>query len=166
MKKVAIWCALGLMTSSAFAAISKEEIKLLNESTNVMRELRDAPDKGIPEDLFNKARCVLVIPSMKKVAFVFGGEYGKGVLSCRHANGWSAPLFMEVAKGSWGLQIGAEETDLVLLVMNQRGVDKLLQDKVSLGADRLPTGIRSGRCVPRPSLRCGRTSSLPRPDRA
>jgi lipid-binding SYLF domain-containing protein len=123
------------MTSSASAAISENEVKLLHESANVMRELRDAPDKGIPEDLLNKARCVLVIPSMKKVAFVFGGEYGKGVLSCRQAKGWSAPVFMELAKGSWGLQIGAEETDLVLLVMNQRGVDKLLQDKVSLGAD-------------------------------
>jgi lipid-binding SYLF domain-containing protein len=76
-----------------------------------------------------------VIPSLKKAAFVFGGEYGSGVMSCRQANAWSAPVFMKLAKGSWGLQIGAESVDLVLLVMNQHGVDKLLQDKVSLGAD-------------------------------
>src|SRR5262245_9805417 len=72
---------------------------------------------------------------MKKAAFVVCGEYGSGVMSCRQANGWSAPVFMQLAKGSWGLQIGAEQTDLVLLVMNRRGLDKLLEDKVSLGAD-------------------------------
>jgi lipid-binding SYLF domain-containing protein len=72
---------------------------------------------------------------MKKAAFVFGGEYGRGVMSCRTANGWSAPLFMQLAKGSWGLQIGAEAVDLALLVMNRKGVDSLLDNKVSLGAD-------------------------------
>jgi lipid-binding SYLF domain-containing protein len=76
-----------------------------------------------------------VIPSMKKVALVFGGEYGSGVMSCRQARGWSAPVFMRLAKGSWGLQAGAEEVDLVLLVMNETGVEKLLRNKVSLGAD-------------------------------
>jgi lipid-binding SYLF domain-containing protein len=93
------------------------------------------PDKGIPDDLWNKARCVLVIPSMKKAAFLVGGEYGLGVMSCRTRGDWSAPIFMQLAKGSWGLQIGAELTDVVLLVMNQRGVEKLLQDKTSLGID-------------------------------
>jgi lipid-binding SYLF domain-containing protein len=99
-----------------------------------LSELRNSPDKSIPEDLWNKAQCAVVIPSLKKAAFIIGGEYGSGVMSCR-TRGWSAPVFMQIAKGSWGLQIGAEEIDLVLLVMNQRGVDKLLQDKVSLGAD-------------------------------
>jgi lipid-binding SYLF domain-containing protein len=134
MKKVAICCVLVLTAASAFAALSKEEVKRLNESTAILSELRNAPDKAIPEDLWNKAQCVLVIPSLKKAAFIVGGEYGSGVMSCR-TKGWSAPVFMQIAKGSWGLQIGAEEIDLVLLVMNQRGVDKLLQDKVSLGAD-------------------------------
>ena len=79
--------------------------------------------------------CVLVIPSIKKAAFIVGGEYGSGVMSCRSADHWSPPIFMQLAKGSWGLQIGGEQIDLVLLAMNKRGVDKLLKDKVSLGAD-------------------------------
>src|ERR1700733_7786767 len=129
MKKMAICCVLVLIAASAFAALSKDEVKRLNESATILSELRRSPDKAIPEDLWNKAQCVLVIPSLKKAAFIVGGEYGSGVMSCR-AQGWSAPVFMQIAKGSWGLQIGAEEIDLVLLVMNQRGVDKLLQDKV------------------------------------
>jgi len=123
-----------LVASSAFAALSKDEVKRLNEAGTILTELRNLPDKGIPENLWDKAQCVLVIPSMKKAAFVVGGEYGSGVMSCR-THGWSAPVFMQLAKGSWGLQIGAEQTDLVLLVMNKRGVEKLLDDKVSLGAD-------------------------------
>lgn len=92
-------------------------------------------DNGIPEDLWAKAQCVVVIPDMKKAAFVFGGEYGRGVMSCRSANGWSAPVFMELQKGSWGFQAGAEEIDLVLLVMNRDGAVRMLNSKVSLGAD-------------------------------
>lgn len=134
MKKVAIVCASLFLATSAFATLSKDEVKRLSEAGTVLTELRSSPEKGVPEDLWNKAQCVVVIPSMKKAAFVFGGEYGSGVMSCR-TNSWSAPVFMQLAKGSWGLQIGAEEVDLVLLVMNRHGVDKLLQDKVSLGAD-------------------------------
>jgi len=124
-----------LLASTAFAALSKDEVKRLNEASAILIELRGSPDKGIPEDLWTRAECVMVIPSMKKAAFVVGGEYGSGVMSCHSANAWSAPVFMQLAKGSWGLQIGAEAVDLVLLVMNRRGVDKLLDDKVSLGAD-------------------------------
>jgi lipid-binding SYLF domain-containing protein len=124
-----------LVSTSAFAALSKDETKRLNEAAAVLTELRNAPDKQVPQELWERAQCVVVIPSMKKAAFVFGGEYGAGVMSCHRGKGWSAPVFMQLAKGSWGLQIGAESTDLVLLVMNQRGADKLLQDKVSLGAD-------------------------------
>jgi len=136
MKKVAVLCCTpALFAGTAFAALSKDEVKRLNEAATVLTELRNAPDKGIPEDTWAKAQCVLVIPSMKKAAFVVGGEYGSGVMSCRKNNDWSSPVFMQLAKGSWGLQIGAESTDLVLLVMNRRGLDKLLDDKVSLGAD-------------------------------
>src|ERR1700676_1507514 len=134
MQNIAICCVFVLTAASAFAALSKDEVKRLHESATILTELRNAPDKAIPDDLWNKARCVLVIPSLKKAAFIVGGEYGSGVMSCR-TTGWTAPVFMQLAKGSWGFQIGAEEVDLVLLVMNQRGVDKLLQDKVSLGAD-------------------------------
>jgi len=144
MKKVAICCVLVLTAASAFAALSKEEVRRLNESAAVLSELRNSPDKAIPEDLWEKAQCVLVIPSLKKAAFIVGGEYGSGVMSCR-SKGWSAPVFMQLAKGSWGAQIGAEQVDLVLLVMNRRGVDKLLQDKVSLGADASVTAGPVGR---------------------
>lgn len=135
--KVRMWAPLiwALGVGTAFAAISTAETNRLRESANVVRELRDVPDKGVPEDLWNRAECVVVIPNMKKAAFGIGGEYGRGVMSCRHGDGWSAPLFMTLAKGTWGLQIGAEQVDLVLLVMNKHGVDKMLQDNISLGAD-------------------------------
>jgi SH3 domain-containing YSC84-like protein 1 len=134
MKKAVIACVLSMVASSAFATLSKDEVKRLNEAGTILTELRNSTEKAIPEDLWTKAQCVIVIPSMKKAAFVVGGEYGSGVMSCR-TNDWSAPVFMQLAKGSWGLQIGAQEVDLVLLVMNRRGVEKLLEDKVSLGAD-------------------------------
>jgi len=135
MRKVIVVCVALLLASSAFAALTKEEAKRLSEAGAVLTELRNSPDKGIPEDLWNKAECVIVIPSLKKGAFVIGGEYGSGVMSCRRDREWSAPIFMQLAKGSWGLQIGAEQIDLVMLLMNRRGLDKLLEDKVSLGAD-------------------------------
>jgi len=135
MRTFTLLCAVLLTASSAFADLSKEEVKRLNEAGAVLTELRNQSDKGIPEDLWAKAECVIVIPSIKKAAFGVGGEYGKGVMSCRHERQWSAPVFMTLAKGSWGLQIGAEQIDLVMLLMNRRGLDKLLEDKVSLGAD-------------------------------
>ena len=126
---------MALSVGTAFAAISTGEMNRLRESANVIRSLRDMPEKGIPEDLWSRADCVVVIPNMKKAAFGIGGEYGKGVMSCRTGTAWSAPLFMTLAKGTWGLQIGAEQVDLVLLVMNKRGAEKMLQDNISLGAD-------------------------------
>jgi lipid-binding SYLF domain-containing protein len=129
----------------AFAELSKDEVKRLREGGAILTELRESPDKGIPQDLWRRAECVLVIPSMKKAAFIVGGEYGSGVMSCRTDTSWSNPVFMQLAKGSWGLQIGAQQTDLVLLVMNRRGIDKLLEDKVSLGADASIAGGPVGR---------------------
>src|SRR5438132_9406934 len=87
------------------------------------RERRAIPDKGIPEETWNRAECVAVIPGLKKAAFIIGGEFGKGVISCRSGQAWSAPLFLELQKGSAGLQIGAEEVDVVLLMMNRQGVE-------------------------------------------
>jgi len=139
-------CACLVLTgNAAFAALSKDEVTRLKEAATIIGELRDAPDSGIPQDLWKKAECVVVIPSMKKAAFVVGGEYGSGVMSCRTAADWSAPVFMQLAKGSWGLQIGAAQTDLVLLVMNRKGVDKLLEDKVALGVDASVAGGPVGR---------------------
>ena len=123
-----------LCAAITHAAISTSETNRLREASAVLSELRATPEKGIPEDIWSKAQCVMVIPSVKKAAFIIGGEYGKGVASCRTSNGWSAPAFVQLQKGSWGAQIGAQSIDLVLLVMNQSGLEKLMQDKVSLGA--------------------------------
>jgi lipid-binding SYLF domain-containing protein len=127
--------AVCFVATTAFAALSKDEVQRLREGAGILTELRASPDKGIPEELWKRAECVIVIPSMKTAAFIVGGEYGSGVMSCRTGTAWSNPLFMQLAKGSLGLQIGGKETDLVLLLMNRRGLDKLLEDKVSLGAD-------------------------------
>jgi len=117
------------------AAISTAQVKRLQNAAEVVGSMRDQPDKGIPDKLWQGADCVVVIPDLKKGAFGIGGEYGRGVMSCRNGNQWSAPAFMQLEKGSWGLQIGAAEMDLVLLVMNRDGAAKLLKNKVSLGAD-------------------------------
>ena len=93
MKRVVVACALSLVATSAFAELSKDEVKRLNESSVVLTELRSTPDKGIPADLWQKAACVIVIPGLKKGAFIVGGEYGSGVMSCRKAAEWSAPVF-------------------------------------------------------------------------
>ena len=124
-----------LALGTAAAAISTAEIKRLENATAVVRDMRDQPDKGIPEKVWQRAACVVVIPDLKKAAFGIGGEYGRGVTSCKTGEKWNTPVFMQLAKGSWGLQIGAAEMDLVLLVMNREGAEKLLKDKVSLGAD-------------------------------
>lgn len=116
---------------NASAAIGSAETARLTAGAQIIQEIRT----DIPSDIWSRARCVAVIPDLKKAAFIFGGEYGKGVMSCRSADRWSPPVFMQLAKGSWGFQAGAEEVDVVLLVMNEQGVQKLLQNKVSLGAD-------------------------------
>jgi lipid-binding SYLF domain-containing protein len=117
------------------ADLSTAQAKRIQEAAAVLREIHAAPDKDVPQELWDRAKCVIVVPSLKKAAFVVGGEYGKGLMSCRKGGEWTAPVFMEIGKGSWGLQIGAQSIDLVLLVMNDRGMEKLLQDKVSLGAE-------------------------------
>ena len=121
--------------SAMAAAPSKDDIKRVADAGTVIRELRSAPDSGIPDSIWDRARCVAVMPGVKKAAFLIGGEFGKGVVSCRTALGWSAPVFLTLEKGSFGAQIGAESTDVVLLIMNERGMERLLQDKVTLGAD-------------------------------
>jgi lipid-binding SYLF domain-containing protein len=115
--------------------LSAKESKRIQEAAAVLKEIHAVPDKDIPQDLWDKAECVLVVPSLKKAAFVIGGEYGNGLMSCRQSGRWSAPVFMQIGKGSWGLQIGAQSIDLVLLVMNPGGMEKLLQNKVTLGAE-------------------------------
>lgn len=120
---------------TAAAASVEGDVKRLAEAGTVLREIHSAPDKDIPQDLWEKAHCVAVIPSVKKAAFIIGGEYGKGVISCRRQATWSAPAFLELQKGSFGFQIGAESIDLVLLIMNEQGLSKLLENKVTLGTE-------------------------------
>jgi lipid-binding SYLF domain-containing protein len=117
------------------AEVTKSERDRLTEAGIVLDEIRAAADKDIPEELWEKASCVAVIPSVKKAAFVVGGEYGKGVVSCRDGKEWSAPSFLMLQKGSVGFQVGGETIDLVLLVMNEHGMKRLLEDKVALGGE-------------------------------
>ena len=111
--------------------------KRITESATVLREIMSAKDQGIPQDLLEKAQCVGIVPNMKRAGFIIGGKYGKGVVVCRasEAQGWSAPSMIRIEGGSVGLQIGAGETDLVFIVMNQQGMDKLMKDKFTVGAD-------------------------------
>ena len=136
MRALITTLALAIAASSAIAAdLSTKEASRVKEAATVLREIHAVPDKDVPQELWDKAECVIVVPGLKKAAFVIGGEYGKGLMSCRHNGEWSAPVFMEVGKGSWGLQIGAQSIDLVLLVMNERGTQKMLRNKVTLGAE-------------------------------
>ena len=109
----------------------------LDAAANVFSEIMATPDKGIPQDLLEKAHCIVIVPSLKTAAFIVGAKYGKGYLSCRNKSevGWSAPGTVRIEGGSFGFEIGASETDLVLLVMNQGGADKLLQSKFTLGVE-------------------------------
>ena len=117
--------------ANATAALTASEAARLAAAARVVDEIRTS----VPQQYWDRARCIAVIPDLKKAAFIFGGEYGKGVLSCRSGDRWSAPVFLQLAKGSWGFQAGAEQVDVVLLVMNESGVQKLLQNKVNLGAE-------------------------------
>jgi lipid-binding SYLF domain-containing protein len=109
--------------------------KRFRESATVLTEIMGAGDKGIPQDLLQKATCVAIVPDLKRAGFIVGGKYGKGVASCRTTGGWSALSTIRIEGGSIGLQIGAGETDVVLVVMNDRGKQKLLEDKFTVGAD-------------------------------
>jgi SH3 domain-containing YSC84-like protein 1 len=107
----------------------------LDGAAEVVRDLLNIPDKGIPADLFAKAECVIVVPSLKKAAFGVGGEYGRGFAVCRAGGGWSAPGGIRIEGGSFGFQIGGSATDVVMLVMNRKGMEKLLSSKFTLGGD-------------------------------
>jgi lipid-binding SYLF domain-containing protein len=124
-----------LAISTMFAA--EEPENRIRESAGVLGEIMAAKDKSIPEDLLEKARCVGVVPDLKRAGFVVGAKYGKGVVVCRtgRGEGWSAPSTIRIEGGSIGFQIGAGETDMVFIVMNDRGIEKLMKDKFTVGAD-------------------------------
>ena len=135
---VAILAIAGCMSTAAFA--KDRETKAddrLDASADTLIDMMRASDKGIPQDLLDKAKCVVVVPGMKKAGFIFGAKYGSGFAVCRRqgGSGWSAPAAMQVEGGSVGFQIGASETDVVLLVMNDGGMKHLLSDKFTLGGE-------------------------------
>jgi SH3 domain-containing YSC84-like protein 1 len=118
-------------------AKDSEPAKRLDEATAVFSEIMATPDKGIPQDMLANAHCIVIVPGLKTAAFVVGGKYGKGYLSCRNKSGigWSAPGTVRIEGGSVGFQIGGSTTDLIMLVMSDRGADKLLASKFTLGAE-------------------------------
>jgi SH3 domain-containing YSC84-like protein 1 len=113
-----------------------EPVKRLDEAAAVFAEVMATPDNSIPQEMLDNAHCIVIVPGLKTAAFIFGGKYGKGYVSCRAARtGWSAPGTVRIEGGSVGFQIGGSETDLIMLVMNERGVNKLLSSKFTLGAE-------------------------------
>ncbi len=134
MRYIAMTAAFLAATATMVAETTQDR---LNDAAGLFSEIMSTPDKGIPQDLLAKAECVAIIPGMKKAAFVVGGQYGRGFVECRHQSGtgWGAPAAVRMEGGSVGFQIGGSSTDLVLLVMSRRGMDKLVQDKFTLGAD-------------------------------
>jgi lipid-binding SYLF domain-containing protein len=131
--------ATGIATMICLLPLKADKIadheKRFRESALVFGEIMQAADKGIPSDLLDRATCVVIVPDLKRAGFIVGAKYGKGVLSCRTKSSWSAPSTIRIEGGSVGFQIGAGETDLVLLVMNERGKEKLLEDKFTVGGD-------------------------------
>jgi len=123
----------GLLGNCMWAASAREDsIERLHNAADVLQAIVDAPDKGVPEEVLDSAKCMVVVPHLVKAGFIIGGKHGRGVATCRTSTGWSAPAFISVGGGSWGLQIGAEGIDLVMLVMNDRGLQHLLSSKFEI----------------------------------
>jgi len=124
---------MGMLGPYAWAGSASEDtVDRLQKSVDVLHAIMSTPDKGIPEEVLSNAKCILVVPDLIKGGFILGGKHGRGVATCRTAEGWSAPAFVSVGGGSWGLQIGVEGVDLVMLVMNDQGFQHLLSSKFEL----------------------------------
>jgi SH3 domain-containing YSC84-like protein 1 len=136
MRKVMFVLAILSLGTLCWAGSAREDATdRLDNATSVMHEIMGMPDKGIPEEVLEHAKCVAVIPHMVKGGFVFGAKGGKGVATCRTANGWSAPAFITISGGSWGLQIGVEAVDVVLIIQNHKGMQRLLSSNFQIGGD-------------------------------
>lgn len=132
------FCAVALCITSvqAFAATDKSKLdERLTDAQSILQEIMATPDKAVPTEILSGASCVVVIPAFKKAAFVVGAQYGQGVGTCRTGHGWSAPVFVKLEGGSFGFQIGGQSTDLVLVAMNQQGLQHMLQSKFKIGGD-------------------------------
>jgi lipid-binding SYLF domain-containing protein len=134
MLKMAI-CAVVVAQWLPTVALAADTPSRIKDAAETVNSLSAAPDKGIPEDLLKKAQCIVVVPSLKSGAFIVGADYGRGFASCRTASGWSAPAAVKVEGGSFGFQIGGSETEVVMLVMNKKGMDRLLSTKFTLGGE-------------------------------
>ncbi len=136
MKKaisVLLMSCFGLFATFASAGSAREDsVARLQSSVDVLHSTMATPDKGIPEEVLSNAKCIVVVPDLIKGGFIFGGKHGRGIASCRTSSGWSAPAFVSVGGGSWGLQIGIEGVDLIMLVMNEQGFQHLLSSKFAL----------------------------------
>jgi SH3 domain-containing YSC84-like protein 1 len=136
MKKVMFLLAMASLGTLCWAGSAREDATdRLNNAGQVLHEIMGMPDKGIPEEVLEHAKCIAVVPHMVKGGFIFGGKGGKGVATCRTANGWSAPAFITISGGSWGLQIGVEAVDVVLIIQNEKGMQRLLSSNFQIGAD-------------------------------
>jgi lipid-binding SYLF domain-containing protein len=136
MKKVVVVLAMLSLGTLGWADSARQDATdRLDNATQVLHEIMGMPDNGIPEEVLQHAKCVAVVPHMLKGGFIVGGKGGKGVATCRTANGWSAPAFITISGGSWGLQIGVEAVDLVMIIQNERGMQKLLSSNFQIGAD-------------------------------
>jgi SH3 domain-containing YSC84-like protein 1 len=135
-KRLLIYPVLLLAAAQIAAASDRaDDVARTQKAAQVLKEVMDAPDKGIPHNLLETAKCIAIIPGDIKFAFIFGGSYGRGVATCRTGHGWSAPMFIAIDGGSVGYQIGGSSTDIILLFMNDRALHSLLSDKFKLGAD-------------------------------
>jgi len=137
MKKILLVCVVMSIAAMAFAA-DEDQSKAadrIQAAADVLDAIQSTPDKGMPQEVLGSAECVAVVPSMLKAGFVFGARYGRGVATCRTAKGWSAPAFFTIEGGSFGLQIGGQAVDLVMLIMNDNGMKELLASQFKLGAD-------------------------------
>jgi lipid-binding SYLF domain-containing protein len=136
MKKLLTIAAVLSMTSVCWAGSGTEAtVDRLDHAGAVLREIMAAPDRGIPEEVLEHAKCIAVVPHMLKGGFIFGAENGRGVATCRTAEGWSAPAFFTITGGSWGLQIGVEGVDLVMIIQDERGMQHLINSNFELGGD-------------------------------
>jgi len=136
MRKILpLLCVVGL-SAGAFASSGRVTLdQRLESSRIIINDIMNTPDQGIPSSIMKQATCVAVVPGLKKGAFIIGGEYGQGVVTCRTGHGWSAPAFIRMAGGSFGLQIGGSDTDLILVAVNESGMQDLLSSKFKIGAD-------------------------------
>ena len=135
MKKLMLFAVLLGLSSGAWASGREDSVNRLANAATVLNEIMATPDKGIPQEVFENAKCIAVVPRMVKGAFVFGGKHGRGFATCRTANGWSAPAPISIGGGSWGLQAGVQQIDLVLMVMNDQGMQRMLSNKFQVGGD-------------------------------